>query len=386
VLGGVFTITVAACSPPLEFPAWVIPLAESAPVIDYAGVPLEERTEQIELVADLTLGGDQQDANQSFYRPTSLAVADDGRLYVFERGNLRIQAFDAAGAFLMSIGRQGQGPGEFDRGGGGIAVAGDRLVRSGDSRLSVWSLAGELIEDSALPVGALAPIDGLAGGRVVGLHGRVNEDESITETFSRVTSSAEIEHDYAAVTVPRRVQNLMSEQGMTIVRLPGPTPAAQASRDGGVYVTGASEYQVHAFEADGSARWALRSTWERLPVDDDDLQRAVLRGVGDTQPRDLDVTWPQYNPALAGEAGSAGGRALLLDGHGHLYVFPFVREPVDGRFPVDVYGADGERLFAGWIAVNGWEDALGDFVYRFETRASDEESLVVRYRIVEPFD
>jgi hypothetical protein len=153
-----------------------------------------------------------------------------------------------------------------------------------------------------------------------------------------------------------------------------------------VYLTAAAEYQVHAFDAAGEPRWALRTAWERMAVNDDDLERAVVRRVDKTPARNLAVEWPELNPALARVAGTQGGPALLVDGHGHLYVFPFVREAIDGRYPVDVYAANGERLFAGMIRVASWKDSLGDFVYLFETRESDGEAVAVRYRLVEPFD
>jgi hypothetical protein len=150
-----------------------------------------------------------------------------------------------------------------------------------------------------------------------------------------------------------------------------------------VYVTNADEYQVLAMNAAGKARWALRTAWPRLPMDDDDKARAVLRGVDGQSAADLDLAWPTHNPALAN--GGAGGAALHVDGHGHLYVFPFIRDQEAEVWPVDVYDAEGEPLFSGLIGVPGWWDAVGDFVYRFGEDAATGERIVIRYRLVEPF-
>ncbi len=48
-------------------------------------------------------------------RPTGIAVAADGTVFVADTGNDRIQAFDRSGAFLWTFGSSGDAPGEFRR-------------------------------------------------------------------------------------------------------------------------------------------------------------------------------------------------------------------------------------------------------------------------------
>ena len=43
-------IVLTACSEPLEFADWTIPVPEGTRIIEYAAAPLEERVERIELV------------------------------------------------------------------------------------------------------------------------------------------------------------------------------------------------------------------------------------------------------------------------------------------------------------------------------------------------
>lgn len=56
---------------------------------------------------------DSDDEDFAFYMPADLAVDAQGRRYVLDMGNHRIQVFSADGKFLKTIGRRGQGPGEF---------------------------------------------------------------------------------------------------------------------------------------------------------------------------------------------------------------------------------------------------------------------------------
>ena len=56
---------------------------------------------------------DTEDENYMFYLPTDMARDDQGNIYVVDAGNYRIQKFDANGKYLVTFGRQGQGPSEF---------------------------------------------------------------------------------------------------------------------------------------------------------------------------------------------------------------------------------------------------------------------------------
>jgi len=53
------------------------------------------------------------DENTAFYLPSDVAVDKEGNIYILDTGNHRLQKFNPQGEFLITIGRQGQGPGEF---------------------------------------------------------------------------------------------------------------------------------------------------------------------------------------------------------------------------------------------------------------------------------
>lgn len=65
-----------------------------------------------ELEEDLSIGR-EDDENYMFYRATGLAVDSQANIYVLDSRNYRIQKFDNKGKYLQTIGRRGQGPGEF---------------------------------------------------------------------------------------------------------------------------------------------------------------------------------------------------------------------------------------------------------------------------------
>jgi hypothetical protein len=87
----------------------------------------------------------EKDLNYLFYNPTSLRVDEQGYLYIVDNMNHRIQVFSENGNFIRTIGRKGQGPGEFlnptD-----IYIKGETLYISdtGNRRIQIFSRSGEL--------------------------------------------------------------------------------------------------------------------------------------------------------------------------------------------------------------------------------------------------
>jgi len=69
---------------------------------------------KLELEEDLSIGK-EDDENYMFYRVRDIALDSNDNIYIMDSGNSRIQKFDSKGQFLQTIGRKGQGPGEFER-------------------------------------------------------------------------------------------------------------------------------------------------------------------------------------------------------------------------------------------------------------------------------
>ena len=81
------------------------------------------------------------------YNPQGVAVAPDGTVYVADTGNHRIQRFSATGAFLGTWGRQGYNDGQFSSP-GGVAVAPDGTVYvadTGNHRIQRFSADGTFL-------------------------------------------------------------------------------------------------------------------------------------------------------------------------------------------------------------------------------------------------
>jgi hypothetical protein len=101
----------------------------------------------IELVR--TIGDvDTDDENLAFDSPLDMAVDDSGNIYILDSGNQRIQVFGPEGRFARTIGRKGQGPGEFASPRSiDIDVEGHLHVLDGSQkRIQVFTPRGEILK------------------------------------------------------------------------------------------------------------------------------------------------------------------------------------------------------------------------------------------------
>ena len=74
------------------------------------GDTLKIALEFVQKIGDL----ETEDENYQLYKLRDIERDAEGNLYVLDGGNYRIQKYDKNGNYLATIGRQGQGPGEFN--------------------------------------------------------------------------------------------------------------------------------------------------------------------------------------------------------------------------------------------------------------------------------
>jgi hypothetical protein len=81
----------------------------------------------------------------------SVAIGDDGSVYALQKQPAVIKVFGSDGAYVRTIGREGDGPGELRR--GFLAIRGDTLLiqDSGNSRLTIFRTDGTLLHTVVSP-------------------------------------------------------------------------------------------------------------------------------------------------------------------------------------------------------------------------------------------
>lgn len=392
-------LPLGACAPDIEPQPWLLPVPEGTPSRVLPAVSESDRADTtLRLTEHVVLGTEGAPPELLLgSQPPRVARAADGRVVVLDPTNHRVLVLDADGRLQITLGRRGQGPGEM-----GQAV--EMFVHEGvihvedvvNARWNRWSLDGDLLDSVRIP---------RFGSQVV----PVGPDEVVwrqaertptgTETFFRRTRlDGEQVVEYARLPWPERTidpplaEIVDSEPDAWWV---GTVPPAHAGTPAGdVYVSPFERYQVFAYRPDGTFRWALQRPADPAPIARSEIdhfmelhrRRFPSRGEGV-------VDWPDHAYALS---------HVAVDGHGHLWVFPYVSKgtPDDEPRPVDVYDSEGGSLFTGRITgrlfttasatYNGpmleiaWQAAAGDDVWGAAEDA-DGNFEIVRYRLPEPF-
>ncbi len=387
--------SVACSGGDLKFADWTIPVAEGNPIFEYRAVSLDARVgKSIGTETDLVLGADMSDPQQVFYRVSGVVPDPEGNIWVNDRGNLRVQVFDPSGDYIRTIGQEGQGPGEFERPIYPVIAAGHFLVRANTRRLSLWALDGQHVRDMQL-MKSLSQFTGVEEGFVAHYWTPVEGDGSPTNGPPRETSTyalfdldAQEEDIYAEVLQPEPELIEISGVGAIFTGaggfIPSWTMRFAVAPGGRFYLTASDEYQLHSY---GSQPWSLRVAWTRDRIEQQHRDNVVTPLKEDFPDiNESSLPWVDRFQSIAN---------VEVDGHGHIYVFPFFpplnapREPEQEApeidRPVDVYSTAGEHLFSGMISISSWTGALVDHVYLSRANRETGEVEVARIRLVEPF-
>lgn len=387
-------LTACSSGQDLVFADWFIPVPEGTPIKEHAPVPVDDRDPAaIQLIDDLVIGTDLSNPDAVLYQPRGIAVGPDGTIFVADGGANNIKMFDANGTYLKTLGREGQGPGEFSFI-SSITVAGDNLVirDSRNSRYSVWTLDGEHVADHAPAERlSLVSMQGLSDGTVVGYFTERDEDRSGRRVLVQASLEGEelsriLEIPLPAPT-PLNAREPRSILQSSLDSFDVPRLTARVGAGEVVYVTPVFEYQVYAYAPGGEMLWALRTAWEREPWYDD-TKRSMLRsfersGFGEQIEDPLrasDFTWPAQYTALSSIVADAQGRMFAVITQQRAWDEEADAPQPLSEYAVDAYSPTGEFLAAGAVP-HLWSYAEGDYVYG--TRPDDnDETVVVRYRLL----
>lgn len=104
-----------------------------------------------ELEEDLSIGN-EEDESYMFYQARDIKVNSQGDIFVLDAGNHRVQKFDKNGTYIQTIGKKGQGPGEFADTYEMFIDNQNILYVSGMRMIHIFNNKGEFIRNVAIPI------------------------------------------------------------------------------------------------------------------------------------------------------------------------------------------------------------------------------------------
>jgi hypothetical protein len=315
------------------------------------------KTPVLELKEDLSLGGVDAQGDCAFGDIRDIVVDDAGVIYVLDSENFHIKAFDPSGKFLRTIGRKGQGPGEFEIPlmMSLVKTRGELAVHQVTRRMSFFKTDGTFLRHHLFK-------DLWAGRGVCDSTGRIY----IMEVRRGDSGS-------------RFVTEKLAEDG-TVVATLGDSPASSGGkfnpfRPVGWFMIDGSDnfvfgypdtFEIQFFGA-SDAKVFKKIVRDYEPVAVTAEERAEQEK--SAQGRGIVFDFPKYHPAY---------RWFFLSDLGHILVATF-EKAADGKIIHDIF--DPEGRFIGRIPLKRM--GVGIFKGKYYAREEDEEGypILKRYAV-----
>jgi hypothetical protein len=335
----------------------------------------------------LTLGTLDGPEETQFYDVAEARLRDDGAVVVLDGGNARVLAFGSDGRFLWSQGRDGEGPGEYQRAQNLLVLPGDSVLvyDSGARRVTVLGPEGGMARDytPVPPEGALmnAPMALVADGLTLSTSGAMFGDldggttgraERPAESFI-LTDTRGAPVDTLGSLPGREMWMVANEQFVSVRSLPFAKRAVADGAAGRIVLAVTDRPEWRILDASGAVTRIVRLAAEPpevTPADWDRARDASIPEDADAEVRNRvmlefeEMSRPDRWPAFSD---------LLLDDQGHLWVQRFAPPwEEDGPASWWVFNPDGILLgevalptrfevdqIRGDRIVGRWEDDLG---------------------------
>ena len=283
------------------------------------------KTPILELREDLSLGGRHASGDYAFGGIRNLVVDEQGSIYVLDEKNYRVQAFDASGKYLRTIGRKGQGPGDLDS---PLSLFLNRtsdelLVLQGIRRLSFFRTNGTFIRQLNINNSIRAQYD--SRGQIYLLEqARSKEGEWSFDV--------------------KKLSMFGTERGV-VASVPGqgysgkinpffPVTTFQVDRLDNLVYGDPRKYELLFFDpSEGKLFKKVTHYYADIPVSDEDKAKELEKIPPDARAY-INLVFPKYHPIFS---------EFFLSDLGHIIVRTNEKTK-DGQFIHDIFDADGRFI------------------------------------------
>ena len=321
--------------------------------------------------------GAEEPGPGTVYKPGQFALDGRNRVYIFEYSESAIKVFGEDGKFLKTIGRKGQGPGEFGQALFiGFCPDGRILVTdSQNRRTSFFGPEGDFLASYQWTTNIAIAYLILDNASVV--------QESIFEAGkSRLFLKT---YDFAGAAVkswgeffyPETKAITRGEMAITVGIPYSPRSVLAGDQTHGlIYHCRNDAYLIEVFDADGRIFRKIGRPYERLPFTAADRVEFMAGTGGSKEFADIakDMPWPKVKTVT---------ERMLCDERGFLWVATNETKDEGGSklTAYDVFDAEGRYDARAWLDFTPARFAAGK-MYRFKEDPETGVRVLTRYRVV----
>ncbi len=346
----------------------------------------------IRFVPELTIDDTSMPEDTFFEGVLSIVSDNDGNIYICDYKANNIKKFNASGKHLKTIGRKGQGPGEFNMP-FEISVTNDKLIvwDMGNRRLCAFTADGEFIKSVQIFRGEGRPqkMRPLPNGNIVIELEKIyfGEQDKPQDCLIEIYSP-DLEKIKTLYTQQVWRNKFMRIESMftNIIQPFSPLVCWDVSPEGKIIIGYPEEYEIELFDSEGGKISTFSHSYEPVKVTEED-KKSFFSGItysseGTTtqtvpEPIVKNTEFPKLKPAF---------KQILVDSEGNILVWPYRKNREEEWRYFDAFSPDCN--FIGSVQIMG--DAsfpVGAIIQNgsFWLQKADEEGLieVVKYRISE---
>jgi hypothetical protein len=352
------------------------------------------RTGKIRLIHELTIDDETLPENVFLESPRDLAFDASENIYVCDYRSHNIKVFDSSGKFMKTLGREGQGPGEF-QGPYRISVAKDRIAvwELRNRRISVLNLHGEHLKSIQILIGEGRPdkIRPLPNGNFVfGMEKMNYQDLDKPQEYTIEIYSPELENK--KILYSQEIWQNRYIRAPNFTNLPQPFAALVywgVSPAGKIIVGFSDSYTIEVYDSEKGKLSSFSHSYEPVKVTEQDKKQwfagitsrsttgATKKGASDFLVKN--TKFPKHKPPF---------QHIMVDGDGNLLVFPYKKNDIRNVKSFDAFNSQGK--FISNVQIEGdvaflyysWVKTRGNYIWFIE---QDEEGLlkIIKYRISE---
>jgi hypothetical protein len=309
------------------------------------------------LEEELSIGEAEGREEYMFSRIRSMAVDDKGRIYVLDWKEIHVKVFDQDGTFIRTIGKKGQGPGEFIMPlSVSITHQNELVVDDYRSRLAFFSLEGEFKKNIQMAKLRLSSVDIDSKGNIVG-RAIVREEENPRYEMKKFDSELNYLHSLGFSPLPSASRDGFNPFMGIIL--------SQIDNHDQVICGYPENYEIKIFDKEGNLKRKIIKEYDPVEITEEEIKEAT-----EGMPPEQKLSIPKYHTAY---------NWFATDDEGRIFVMTYERVDEGEVYYYDVFDPEGKFIVK--ISLKTRPYVLKN--KKFYTAEEDEEGylMVKRYKV-----
>jgi hypothetical protein len=289
-------------------------------------------TPVLELTEDLVIKGSEEAGEQMFQNINTLDVDEEGHFYILDEQAGNIKVFAQNGDFVKTIGRKGQGPGEFGMPISLFLSQQNQIIVNdmGQRKIQYFDKEGNYLKEFSIADKFLffGPMVTSNGDLIVTYTIPQEKPATVLQKFN-----PEFESILTFTSIPMDtppVINIFVARSLTSLRW------AVTYNDEIIWANiKNSEYELRFHDTDGILKRIITRDYDPISITTDDKERLMEQTFGDNPTDQWDVRFPENYPPFSG---------FSFDDFGHLFVKRYEKETNEVGNLYDIFDSEGKYI------------------------------------------